>query len=61
LDGGGDGLDFTGLITADFREVLNPGGGLFYEVASTRRLRWLHAIMRQYGFEKIGFVPGYAG
>lgn len=60
LDGGGDGLDFYRAITANFREVLNPGGGLFYEVG-IHQASPVAAIMRQYGFEKIGFAQDTLG
>ena len=55
LDGGEDGLDFYRSITEKWRECLNPGGRLYFEVGIGQADQVLR-IMRSQGFGDIQIV-----
>ena len=52
LDGGEDGLDFYRTICRDWRDVMHPGTGLFFEVGIGQADDVLR-IMRANGFGDI--------
>ena len=60
LDGGKDGLDFYRAITANFKGVLNSGGGLFFEVGVGQAMA-VAEVMRSHGFENIGITQDTLG
>lgn len=53
LDGGETGLDFYYFITKNYREFLNPGGMLVYELGEEQFLP-VKKLMEDWGFENIG-------
>jgi len=60
LDGGVDGLDFYRAITANYKPLLRPGGGLYYEVGIRQAMR-VAALMQGEGFTGIGFTQDTIG
>ena len=60
LDGGEDGLDFYEVICEKWRNVLNPGSRLYFEVGIGQADRVLR-IMRNVGFGDINIVPDLNG
>ena len=60
LDGGEDGLDFYEVICEKWRNVLNPGSRLYFEVGIGQADRVLR-IMRSVGFGDINIVPDLNG
>ena len=60
LDGGEDGLDFYRAICRDWRDVMRPGTGLFFEVGIGQADDVLR-IMRQVGFGDIQVADDGAG
>jgi release factor glutamine methyltransferase len=60
LDGGEDGLDFYRTICRDWRDVMHPGTGLFFEVGIGQADDVLR-IMREVGFGDIQVAEDSAG
>ena len=60
LDGGEDGLDFYRTICRDWRDVMHPGTGLFFEVGIGQADDVLR-IMRAVGFGDIQVVDDPGG
>ena len=60
LDGGEDGLDFYEVICEKWRNVLNPGSRLYFEVGIGQADSVLR-IMRNVGFGDINIVPDLNG
>ena len=60
LDGGEDGLDFYRTICRDWRDVMHPGTGLFFEVGIGQADDVLR-IMREVGFGDIQVAEDPAG
>ena len=52
LDGGADGLDFYRAIAGKWREALNPGGRIFFEVGINQAVA-VGRILRENGFGEI--------
>ena len=60
LDGGEDGLDFYRTICRDWRDVMHPGTGLFFEVGIGQADDVLR-IMREVGFGDIQVAEDSGG
>jgi release factor glutamine methyltransferase len=60
LDGGEDGLDFYRTICRDWRDVMHPGSGLFFEVGIGQADDVLR-IMREVGFGDIQVAEDSGG
>ena len=60
LDGGEDGLDFYRTICRDWRDIMHPGTGLFFEVGIGQADDVLR-IMREVGFGDIQVAEDPAG
>ena len=58
LDGGADGLDFYRAVTREWREVLVPGGRLYFEVGIGQADPVLR-LMRSQGFGDLQVVKDY--
>ena len=60
LAGGADGCDFYRAIVRQWRDVVAPGGRLFFEVG-IGQADTVRAMMRAGGFEDVTGVPDTGG